>query len=810
MLNLAKFRKLQEKGLSDYLNYSALIKEGVLVGKNDSLTGCFAYTPFDTHSLTYEQRSQFSEVINHRLKELGNGWTIQTDLIRYGVDDYHSTGIFHDDINRNIELERKSIVQHKGYQFKNSHLIYLTWTPPSLTKEKLASSVTGYKSNFENNLEKFEARLDRFERDLSDLQMRRVKSYEKVALDGSKVLYDEFLQYLKYSLSGVDTPLLSPVCPAYLDSYLVHEDIVNHGHYLSYGKKNISVIHVDGFMNSDSYPMMFEEISSIDTDFRWNTRFITMDTQDALSTVKLNRKKWSQQIISFKDQILNNANARQNLDAVQKTSESDIALSQINSGETAFGYFTSTIVLARDNIKDLEHDVQFFTSALTKIGLQTRVEEINLFEAYLGSLPSHSMYNIRRPILNTRNLSHIIPFTGYYKGLKQNPCPLFPKNSSALMQALTPDGGLFNFNLHHDDLGHTLICAPGGAGKSFILSLLSSQFLRYENSQVFMIDNRNSALALALACGSHFDVSAYSDFSLAPLANLYDEADILWATSWILDIARLQGVDASQDDKVLVESAMRRLLSSDDKTLSAFYYLVGSDSIKFAIKPYLKEGALGSILDSSFCSINDSRLQAFEMFNILQLGGMEDNDKYLLPTLSVIFRQIEKKLDGRPTLITIDECWMALKNEVFSNRLQNWLVTLRRANCSVVLATTNLTHFINSSIADEITTLCKTKIFPPNSEANLETQKDYYKFFGLNDAQINLIAHANAKSDYYYFSSEGSRLFYTGRGHHAKVETPYHNAFLGSSSESYATRIKSLYKQYGKEWTTYWVRERNS
>ncbi|MEQ1611141.1 MAG: hypothetical protein ABL904_00190, partial [Hyphomicrobiaceae bacterium] len=59
---------------------------------------------------------------------------------------------------------------------------------------------------------------------------------------------------------------------------------------------------------------------------------------------------------------------------------------------------------------------------------------------------------------------------------------------------------------------------------------------------------------------------------------------------------------------------------------------------------------------------------------------------------------------------------------------------------------------------------CPTRIFLPNERA-LEPQiAQVYQRFGLNDRQVELIAHATPKRDYYAQTARGNRLFALGLG----------------------------------------------
>ena len=133
------------------------------------------------------------------------------------------------------------------------------------------------------------------------------------------------------------------------------------------------------------------------------------------------------------------------------------------------------------------------------------------------------------------------------------------------------------------------------------------------------------------------------------------------------------------------------------------------------------------------CSVPAGFL-TFETENLLQL-----DDKAVIPVLLYLFRRIEKRLDGSPTLVSLDEAWAYLRNEVFRERLRDWLKTMRRMNGIVLLATQNLSDICNSEISDVILEMCPTKILLPNAEAKNPASKEFYDRVGLNSRELDIL-----------------------------------------------------------------------
>jgi type IV secretion system protein VirB4 len=87
------------------------------------------------------------------------------------------------------------------------------------------------------------------------------------------------------------------------------------------------------------------------------------------------------------------------------------------------------------------------------------------------------------------------------------------------------------------------------------------------------------------------------------------------------------------------------------------------------------------------------------------------------------------------------------------------LKVLRKLNTSVVFSTQSLADVQQSTIAAAINESCPTRLFLPNPRALEATIAQYYRSYGLNDRQIELLAMATPKRQYYYQGRQGNRLF---------------------------------------------------
>ena len=170
--------------------------------------------------------------------------------------------------------------------------------------------------------------------------------------------------------------------------------------------------------------------------------------------------------------------------------------------------------------------------------------------------------------------------------------------------------------------------------------------------------------------------------------------------------------------------------------------------------------------------------------------------------LTYLFHRLEARLDGRPTLLIIDEGWLVLEDPTFGSQVREWLKTLRKKNASVVFATQSLADIETSTIAPAIVESCPTRLFLPNDRAVEPQIAAIYRRFGLNERQIEILARATPKRDYYCQSRRGNRLFELGLGEVAL-------AFCAASSKSDQSAIAEILREHGRAgFAAAWLRRK--
>ncbi len=804
MLALRRFRH-PGPSFADLVPYAGLVDDGVILLKDGSLLAGWYFAGPDSESSTPQERNEVARQINAVLAKLGSGWMIQVEAVRVLTTAYPAatSSFFPDAVTRAIDKERRGHFEGEKGHYESQHALILSYRPP----ERRQSMITRYIYSDDESrsathadlvLESFRGSTREVEQYLGNvLSIRRMVT--RTVLEphtGREARYDELFQFIRFCICGENHPVRLPDIPMYLDWLATAE--FQHGLSPVVEGRYLAVVAIDGFP-AESWPGILNSLDLMPLSYRWSSRFIFLDDQEARQTLERTRRKWQQKVRPFLDQLFQTQGRSVDQDAMLMVAEAEDAIAEASSQLVAYGYYTPVIVMFDADRRRLREQAEAVRRLVQAEGFGARIETLNATEAYLGSLPGNSYANVREPLVNTRNLADLIPINSVWSGSATAPCPFYPPNSPPLMQVASGSTP-FRLNLHVEDVGHTLIFGPTGSGKSTLLALIAAQFRRYEGAQLFAFDKGRSLLPLTLAVGGdHYEVGAgegASALAFCPLAELGTESDRAWAVDWIETLVRMQGVTVTPDHRNAIARQVGLMVSARGRSLSDFVSGVQLREIKDALRHYTVDGPMGPLLDAEQDGLTLGAFQTFEVEELMNLG-----ERNLVPVLLYLFRRIEKRLTGAPSLILLDEAWVMLGHPTFRDKIREWLKVLRKANCAVVLATQSISDADRSGIIDVLKESCPTKICLPNGAAREPGTREFYQGIGFSDRQIELVATATPKREYYVVSPIGRRLFDMSLGRVAL-------AFVGASSKQDLKRVEALQQQFGPDWPAAWLSER--
>lgn len=771
MQSLKEFQHNPDR-VSYLLPWVALVAPSVVLNKDGSLMTVFRYRGPDLDSATESELISVSARLNNVLRRLGGGWAMYAEATRSESQNYpHSH--WPDSVSRLIDEERKILFESTKH-YESVYYLTFIFLPQSETASKIAATFVDTNDSTSLN---YNYVLDTFQTEATRIEKLMLGVFPEVR----RATDNEILTYLHQTVSDKSHPVTSPEIPMYLDSLLSDSPLLP-GFRPKLGSKHLRVISLKAFP-ARSQPGLLDRLNRLGIEYRWSTRFIALEKTDAEAELSRYKKRWFSKrkgiVTLLKETITGSQSVMEDADAVNKARDADEALQELSEDLVSFGYFTTTIVLSHEDEKKLSVETREIERVINSLGFVTKIEDVNAVDAWLGTIPGNCRNNVRRPLLNSMNLSHLMPLSAVWAG--QNKDEHF--NAPPLFFAHTNGSTQFRYVAHVGDVGHTLVIGPTGAGKSVLLNLIEAQFRRYKDAQVYIFDKGGSAKVLTSGVGGdHYDLGASdSELNFQPLASIHEPSEKRWAHEWLLAILAQENVAATPAVKEHLWTALTSLATApaNERTIFGLSVLLQEEQLRQALQPYTIRGPHGHLLDSSKDTLRYSDWQCFEMEALMETPGV------VMSVLSYLFHRLEQRFTGRPTLLVLDEAWLFLDNKAFSAKIREWLKVLRKANVMVLFATQSLADVDQSSIAETVREACFTKIYLPNANARQEQTANFYRKFGLNDRQLQILSEALPKRHYYYTSPLGNRLFEL-----ALDELSL--AYCGATSKEKQTLVKEL------------------
>jgi type IV secretion system protein TrbE len=784
MMNLVEYRR-SNICLADFLPWAALVDEGIVLNKDGSFQRTARFRGPDLDSAVSAELVAVAGRLNNALRRLGSGWAVFVEAQRHSASDYPAD-TFPDIASALVGAERRAQFEEEGAHFESSYYLTFLYLPPE-ESAALAERLLYEGSRRTIGTDAREVLSGFIDRTNRVLQLTEGFMPECAWLDDEATL-----TYLHSTISAKRHRVRVPEIPMYLDALLADQPLTG-GLEPMLGDAHLRVLTIVGFPTATT-PGILDDLNRQAFAYRWSTRAIMLDKTDATKLLTRIRRQWFAKRKSIaailKEVMTSEAASLVDTDAHNKAIDADAALQELGSDQIGEAFVTATVTVWDRDPHAADEKLRLVEKVIQGRDFTCMVETVNSVEAWLGSLPGHVYANVRQPPISTMNLAHMIPLSAVWAGEARDHHLKAPPLFFGRTEGSTP----FRFSLHVGDVGHTLIVGPTGAGKSVLLALMALQFRRYPEAQIFAFDFGGSIRAAATAmAGDWHDLGAAvsgdaAEFvALQPLARIDGVAERGWAAEWIASILARERIEVTPETREHIWSALTSLASAprEERTLTGLSVLLQSNVLKRALQPYCLGGPYDRLLDGEQERVGEASVQVFETDGLIGTSVAP-------AVLSYLFHRIEDRFDGRPTLLVIDEGWLALDDAAFAGKLREWLKTLRKKNASVVFATQSLADIDGSAIAPAIIESCPTRILLPNDRAIEPQIAAIYRRFGLNDRQIEILARATPKRDYYCQSRRGNRLFELGLGEIAL-------AFTAASSKADQALIEHVLAEGGSE-----------
>lgn len=767
-VNPEKMSVYRNKGqlLSSLCPWTLMVDEGICLIKNGALSCSYEFIAPDLDSSPQFRIARVSQAFNDAVMQLGEGWAVQFELQRRLSPDYPG-GECENIAAFIIERQREINFSYMTNHYENRYFLTFTYQLPPEIEQRTQGIFFEHGSG----------KKDALNRKLLDSQIKafKMETGKAVGLLASSISIkmlnsNELATYLHKSVSTQWHDMRLPKeYSLFLDRCITDESLET-SMPMRLGENYIPIIAVKGFPGRTNLAM-FDALNRADCELRWSTRFITYSKETAIKKIDKAEKKFHSARKSVGQWILESFTKtptnREDSGALAQEMDASSARAEAAVGVSGFGEYTSNVMVWDKSLEAAEDKAKYILGIIGSCGFNADEEKYNSLQAFLSMQPGNVYANIRQLFVSTTNMSHVIPMSSIWSGLRNNNFLEEISGKGTPHVTCATDAGMpFFLNFNHTDVGHHWVSGPTGAGKSTYLCLCEIQWLKYPMAQVIIFDKDLSARNVTMCVGGIYIEPGKDDVAFQPLAELETEEEKRWAAEFIECLLSEQKVEITAMIRKAIYQAITYTAEKpiEDRTLTTFWGYcdyadpnTGVETVREGISPYLVGRQYGNLFDRNASEIPSSRWTMYEMGTLMGMG-----QSAVAPALMCLFRMCEKRFDGSPTLLVLDEAWIFLKNDTFAKKIVEWLKVLRKKHVFVVFATQEIEDAAKSPVASTIISQCGSKVYLANEAASTPMMLDAYRLFGLEDNEIYLLSKSKKKLDYFFKSSQGTRKFQLG------------------------------------------------
>jgi type IV secretion system protein VirB4 len=362
-------------------------------------------------------------------------------------------------------------------------------------------------------------------------------------------------------------------------------------------------------------------------------------------------------------------------------------------------------------------------------------ESYNLLNAYLAIVPGNASHNLRRlPLLNTNAADLSFLFT-LHTGQRTSS---HLGNRECLAVFETEHQTPYFWNLHYQDVGHTLIQGATGSGKSFLTNFIITHAQKYDPVTVILDLGGSYEKLVTRLGGSTWRMSlADRPFTINPFCLPKTKENLHFLSSFVRVLLQSGGqhqltmledreLDDAVEDLYVLDPSQRRLLTLAN-TLPR--------SLAQHLHRWVQGGPYAALFDNVDDTLTLQRIQCFDF------EGLEQFPLVLEPLLFYVLHRASASIQDRSAasqmkLFVLDEAWRFAKDAKVKAYITEALKTWRKRNAAMLLATQSSEDFLDAELLRTVVESCPTKFFLANPGMDLARARE---LFHLNHTEAALI-----------------------------------------------------------------------
>lgn len=754
------------------------ITPGLILNKDGSLLAAFNYRGVDPDDLFDEQVDSYTEQIQRvmsRFDSRVSAWWI-VDKRR---DTSYETGNFTNQIAAdldNIYSERF----RNGKHYRISYTLYLLFTGAS-GSGKFFDRVARHQTEGNSSLfaalagalkESLSGRSS-FARDVGTLR-DNIQSFERIIsgfanaapIKLTRLYGDDFDSALSIILNRAnETSNVKKPEGAMLDAYLPRNHVAIGRDLLKFdgSKKSVfaAVVGIKEWPRASS-PMLFETLAAMDMEITLCQIVRFLDPTESAAAINpvieyYNLTQYG--LITHAIAKLSNAEPEAKAGKASLLAQCKDAQERIGAEGITYASMAFTAFVYADSRGDLKRNCDRIISDLENKGFTADRELINVGPSFAALLPGQWAMQSRYHFVSIENVADSCPIYTMSEGKRNHEFfskQVFRKPVPQFAVFGNRYGGRFHFSSHVDQVGHMLIIAPTGSGKSTFVNFCLSQYQRYgDDVRTIIFDrNRSCEVVTKLHDGTHIDLRKHN-VRLNPLAMMRDgtEDGRVFVREYILRRFAEGGFTANTEDRDNLDRALQQLAESNTPLSLSRLSILVPGRLEAELGEWLKGRPYG-MFDNEEDDLSLSNWTTIEMASVMSV------DRIARAFIDLMFRKIYTQLDGRPTFIYIEEASFLLNDPRFAPMIAEWLRAVRARNGFLWMTVQSPESVTNAEMSATILDNVFSFLLLYNKK--VESHREHYRNnFGFEDHQIDMIAQLQPKRDYLLIQDGNARVITT-------------------------------------------------